>query len=117
MWGAVTPETIRAEEWIPKIVERLVRELDPVRIVLFGSHARDEAGAMSDLDVLVVLRELPVERKREVLARMLRLLADLPVAVDVVPTDLDEVRRRDEVPGTVLRPALREGRVVYERAA
>lgn len=115
--GAAKGTVTLVERQLPGIVERLARELDPVRIVLFGSHARGEASASSDIDLLVVLRELPLQRKREVLARMLRLLADLPVSVDVVPTDLDEIRRRGEVPGTVLRRALREGRVVYDRTA
>lgn len=101
------------ESLISEMAERLVREFDPLKIVLFGSHARGEAGPHSDLDLLVVMPD-GVDRRRESVA-MLRALADLPVAKDVIVTTPDEIARRGDLVGTVLRPALREGRVIHER--
>ncbi len=100
------------ESVISEMVERLVREFDPLKIVLFGSHARGEARWDSDVDLLVVLREVP--DKHAATVDMLRALGDLPVAADVIPTDPAEIARRGDLVGTVLRPALREGKTVYE---
>lgn len=93
--------------------ERLVRQFRPLRIVLFGSQARQDARPGSDIDLLVVLPE--VQDKRRTLVAMLRALGDLPVPVDVIPTDPGEISRRGHLVGSVLRSALREGRVLYER--
>lgn len=43
-------------------------------------------------------------------------LLDTPVPMDILVTDPDEISRRGDVVGTILRPALREGKVLYERA-
>ena len=45
-----------------------------------------------------------------------RALADLPVCKDIVVTTPEEIIRRGDLIGTVLRPALREGKVLYERS-
>jgi SNF2 family DNA or RNA helicase/predicted nucleotidyltransferase len=103
------------QKWLDIAVERLVSQFEPERIVLFGSHARGEATKDSDLDFLVVMRE--IKDKRRAAVEMLRALNDFPIGVDVIPTDLHEIERRGDLVGTVLRPALREGRVVFERAA
>ncbi len=103
-----------AIDQLPEIVERLVRQFRPLRIVLFGSQARQDARPGSDIDLLVVLPE--VGDKRRTLVAMLRALGDLPVPVDVIPTDPGEISRRGHLVGSVLRSALREGRVLYERA-
>lgn len=103
------------EGWVPEAVERIVAGFDPLKIVLFGSVARGEAGRDSDIDLLVLFEHVEWERKRELTVEVLRALADLPAPKDVVVTDLDEISRRGDLVGTVLRPALREGRVVYER--
>lgn len=95
-------------------MERLVAGFQPLQILLFGSQARGDASPDSDVDLLVVLPR--ITNKRETLVAMLRALADLPVPIDVIPTDPDEIRRRGHLVGSVLRPALREGKVVYERA-
>ena len=55
--------------------------------------------------------------KRHLLGEMLDAVATLDVSVDPIPTDLREIERRGDLPGDILREALREGRVVYERAA
>ena len=106
--------TLNAADWIPVIVDRLVQQFRPLRIILFGSHARGDARPDSDVDLLVVLPEAP--DKRRVNVAMLRALRDLPVAKDVVVTTPEEIARRGNLVGTVLRPALREGKVLYERS-
>jgi uncharacterized protein len=92
----------------------LIRDYDPVKIILFGSHARGEAGPESDIDLLVVLPE--VANKRQAAVAIRRVLRDLPVPKDIVVTTPEEIARRGDLVGTVLRPALREGKVLYERS-
>jgi predicted nucleotidyltransferase len=40
---------------IEEVAERIVREFNPERIILFGSHAYGTPGPDSDVDLLVVL--------------------------------------------------------------
>lgn len=101
------------ESVISEMIDRLVREFDPLKIVLFGSHARGDANEHSDVDLLVVLSEVS-ERRQEVVDMRVA-LADLPLPKDVIVTTPEEILRRGHLVGTVLRPALREGRVMYER--
>jgi uncharacterized protein len=98
---------------IDEMVERIVREFNPEKIILFGSHARDDANASSDVDLLIVMPD-GTDRKKSAIAAM-RALGDLPVAKDIVVTTPDEISRRGDLAGTVLRPALREGRILFER--
>jgi predicted nucleotidyltransferase len=95
------------------MVERIVQGFHPLRVVLFGSHARGTAIAESDVDLLVVLREVADKRRTTVEIR--RALGDLPVSKDIIVTTPDEIVRRGELVGSVLRPALREGKVLYEQ--
>jgi uncharacterized protein len=99
---------------IQVMAERIVRDYDPVKIILFGSHARGEADPESDIDLLVVLPE--VANKRQAAVAIRRALADLPVPKDIVVTTPEEIDRRGDLVGTVLRPALREGKLLYERS-
>jgi predicted nucleotidyltransferase len=100
---------------LPEAIARLVEGFDPLRIVLFGSQARGQALPDSDLDLLVVVAHLG--DKRETAVSMTKALRGLRAAIDVVPTDPDEMARRGDTPGDVLRSALREGKTVYERDA
>jgi predicted nucleotidyltransferase len=78
------------------------------RVILFGSHARGEAGPHSDLDILVI--EPQVENTIKEATRFYRSLLDLNVAVDILVMAEDKARRRAKVKGTVIERALREGR-------
>jgi predicted nucleotidyltransferase len=98
---------------VQEAVQRLVEAFDPLRIVVFGSYARDDAHPGSDLDVLVVLPE--VENKREAAIAMRRELGGLGIPFDVVVTTPEEIERRGWIIGTVLREALEDGQTVYER--
>ena len=104
------------EEWLPSVVERVIERFDPLKVILFGSLARGEANYDSDVDLLVVFDRVELENKRKLAVDIHRALAGIPVPVDVIVTDVDEIERQGHIVGTVLRPALREGRVVYERS-
>lgn len=62
---------------------------------------------------LVVLPEVPDKRRTTVAIR--RALGDLPISKDIVVATPDEITRRGHLVGSVLRAALREGKIVYER--
>jgi uncharacterized protein len=96
------------------IVSRIVEQFDPLRVILFGSHARGTACPDSDVDLLVVIDH--VDDKRSVTVQMRRALADLPIGKDIVVTTPEEIRRRGHLVGSILRSALREGKELYERS-
>ncbi len=99
---------------IEGMVRRIVKLFDPERIILFGSYARGTAGPDSDVDLLVVL---PVSgSKREKQIEIGLALDRFNVPVDVIVTTPEEFAWRREIPGTIERPAAREGKVLYARA-
>ncbi len=100
-------------ECLPEAVQRIARRFDPLRIILFGSWARGDARPDSDIDLLVVLTH--VDNKRQAAIRIGNELSDLPASKDIVVTTPEEIAARGNVIGDVLRPALREGKVIYER--
>jgi predicted nucleotidyltransferase len=106
----------RLDEWLSKILERIVERFDPLRVILFGSLVRGEMGYDSDIDLLVVFDRVEWENKRNLTVDIRRAIARIPVPVDVIVADVDEIDRRGHIVGTVLRPAMREGTVVYERS-
>jgi predicted nucleotidyltransferase len=80
------------------------------RVILFGSHAREEAHAESDIDFVVIEQEVP-DRHAE-MVRLRRALRGIGRSVDVLVYSDAEVDRWGNVPGTVLNAALNEGRIV-----
>jgi len=67
-----------------RMVRVIVRKVHPERIILFGSHARGEAGPDSDVDLLVVM---PLSRPKRPLALEIRAaLRQFRVPKDIIVT-------------------------------
>ena len=102
---------------LQRMTAALVEAADPEQVILFGSHARGEAGPDSDIDLIVVEAE-PFGPERDRFAEALRLWRTLDgfrVAADVLVYSRDEVEYWRDSLNHVLARALREGRVLYER--
>ena len=102
------------EAVVSVMVDRIVGRFQPSRVVLFGSRSRGDANERSDVDLLVVMSNVPDKRRAAIEIR--RSLGDLPVSKDIVIATPEEIASRGHVVGTVLHAALREGTVVYERS-
>ena len=100
-----------SEDTIRQAVATLVAVANPQRIVLFGSHARGDAGPDSDLDLLVVEKEVP--HRAQEMVRLSRALRPLRVPVDVLVVTEEELQRYGDEPGSVYWWALKEGRVLH----
>jgi hypothetical protein len=81
---------------------------------LFGSVARGDDAADSDVDVLVVLDDYEPEAAIDLKHRAICSVR-CPVPFDVGFTDPGRLARRSRIAGTLERAATIGGRVVYRR--
>jgi uncharacterized protein len=93
------------------LVRRIVEVARPERIVLFGSAARGEMGPDSDLDVLVV--KSGVQHRRRLAQDIYMNLSGIGVGVDLIVLTPEDLEAQRESVGSIVGPALDEGRVIY----
>lgn len=98
------------EHLIAEAGRRLGSAAEGARVILFGSYARGEATASSDLDLLVIEPEAPTPRAEA--ARLRRELRDLEVALDVIVISRKQAEKLGKLPGTMVHEALQTGRVL-----
>lgn len=99
---------------IQTIAQLIVERFDPEQITLFGSHARGEVGAHSDVDLLVVLRaDAGQPQHGNPIRRAIAERFVLPVDV-IIHSPEDLAKQRDD-PYSLIHKVLKEGKVLYER--
>ena len=100
-----------SRETLNDIVRRIVEVAEPERIILFGSVARGDANRHSDVDLLVVKDGSDLRR---LAARIYCRLYGVGAAMDIVMVTPRDVERYRDSHALVIKPALREGTVMYE---
>jgi len=96
---------------VQRLVDRIARLFHPEKIVLFGSYARGDAGADSDVDLLVVMPHEghPARKAAEITERV----HPGTFSVDLIVRDPETLRKRAQMNDWFVREVLREGRVMY----
>ena len=107
------PKDEKFPPFLTEITERIISTSNPDKIILFGSCARGDFDQDSDLDLLVIKDQ--VDSTHAETARLYRALADFGIPIDIVVVRQSYVQRYGDLVGTVIRPALREGKVLYAR--
>jgi predicted nucleotidyltransferase len=102
-----TPDSRLLEE----IVDRITGSVRPLRIILFGSAAREEMSRNSDLDLLIVMPE--GTNRRRTSQRIFQALRGIGVSKDIIVVTEKDVAEHGSNPSLVLKPAIEEGRELY----
>ncbi len=107
-----------SEKVLMGMVDAIVREVDPEKIILFGSRARGDMGAYSDVDLLIVESEpfhLARSRRKEMM-RIRRALSSFRNPKDILVYNIEEIEKWKNSVNHILARSLREGRLLYERS-
>ncbi|NOX53317.1 MAG: nucleotidyltransferase domain-containing protein [Planctomycetes bacterium] len=99
------------QDVLDEIVRRIVAAVRPLRIILFGSAARGQTGADSDLDLLIVVRDGC--HTRQVAQHLYSQLRGIGCAKDLVVVQESDVRKHGDNPYLIIHDALRDGKELY----
>jgi uncharacterized protein len=99
---------------LPLAIERIVSELRPEKIILFGSYAYGNPTPDSDVDLLIVMKTRAKEIDRYVAVSNILYPRQFPVDILVkTPREIElESRKKGNF---FMREILTKGKVLYER--
>ena len=106
----ITRDTIHA------VASLIADRFDPEQVILFGSHARGNAGSHSDIDLLVVLKTLENWPKRDNPIRA-AIAEEFVLPVDVLVTTPERLASQRDNPYSFVNTALESQEILYERTA
>ena len=103
------------EAEINQIKDIIINYYEPDKIILFGSHARDDANQKSDIDIMVISdKEKQIPRYKRGLEVRLK-LSKIKTPKDVLFYTHADMERWKGVKHTFIERVINEGIVLYER--
>lgn len=101
------------QQFIQKIAEKIGREFEPEKIILFGSYAWGKPSEDSDVDLFVIKEAddiLKLEREID------SSIFPRKFAVDILVYTPGQVKKRQELGDFFVKDIINNGRILYERA-
>ena len=101
------------QEQIEAVKDKIVKEFDPEKIVLFGSYAYGEPNESSDLDLMVVKKS---DEPMRILARKLHyLFLKRDFSMDLIVCKPEQVEEWKEAPAAFITGVMKHGKTLYEK--
>jgi len=100
-----------SQEKINEVIDRIVKNINPEKIILFGSYAQGNPSEDSDLDLLIV-KEMKIpryKRSREVKKH----LRGLKIPIDVIVYTREEIKEWEETKTAFISQTIKQGKVLY----
>jgi uncharacterized protein len=94
-------------------IQRIVNELNPEKVLLFGSYAYGKPNPHSDVDLLVIMKTSASLKERS--WKVSRLLLPRPFPVDILVKTPKEIEKALKSGDFFLKEILTRGKVLYER--
>ena len=102
----------KTETKLDEVVERLVKEFKPEKIILFGSHAWGTPTPDSDWDLMIVVNSSDAAPTRRA-ARAYRCLNGLRIPVEIIVSTRAEIEQYRTVRSSLANRILADGQVLY----
>ena len=101
------------DQMVHLLAERIRRQYQPTRVILFGSHAQGNPGKDSDLDILVVGKTpLSLDRTYQLQREF---LSEFSIPVQIIWISDEEFIETKDIIGGIAYPASKYGRTLYEK--
>ena len=101
---------------LPQAIKRIVADLKPEKIILFGSYANGNPTPDSDVDLFVVIETNG--RNKEMYRAVSRVLYPRQFPVDIIiktPKEVEEALKGGKDNGFFIREIVKKGKVLYDR--
>ena len=98
-----------------QIVAFIMSKISPERIILFGSYAKGKNNEKSDIDILIIIKNLENERKITGLLYKALLDEDISTPIDFLAVDYDKYNILKNKTGYIYKTIELEGQVLYGR--
>ncbi|MBU1290427.1 nucleotidyltransferase domain-containing protein [bacterium] len=100
-----------SQEEINEVIDRIVKNINPEKIILFGSYASGNPSEDSDLDILIVkeMRMPRYKRSREVKKH----LRGMKIPIDVIVYTKKEIKEWEDTKTAFINQAIKQGKVLY----
>lgn len=98
---------------LKNLVDILSREVEPDRIILFGSRARGDNEERSDYDICVL--KTGVAHRRTLAKQIYRLLYDIDAPIDVIVETPERFEQLKDNRFLIYKEIAQHGQVIYER--
>jgi len=99
------------DELIQEIKNRIVSEVHPEKIILFGSYAYGTPTKESDVDLLVIMPSNEPMHSR--VTRIRKLVRDIPIPKDIIVYTPQEVEKWKDASVAFITSIIRKGKVIY----
>jgi uncharacterized protein len=106
---------VEKDHLVQDLKERIVNQVKPEGIILFGSVAQGVDNPDSDIDVLVIWDEEPDLSNRDRRLKLRRLIGDFNSPMDLLTYTSEELKKALSEPNSFTSQIVKEGRVIYGR--
>ena len=98
---------------LEKIVSFIISKISPEKIILFGSYARGDNNAKSDIDILIIMKNL--QNERELTGSLYKdlLNEDITTPIDFIAIDSEKYNKLKNKIGYIYKTIEQEGQIIY----
>jgi len=108
--NTITQQEVRQK--IGEITNKIVKEFQPEKIILFGSWAWGEPGPDSDVDLFIIKE---TENTRELAREIDGSIFPRPFPIDILVYTLKQVEKRKTMRDFFIKDILEKGKTLYAK--